>query len=231
MKNKFKKYASISAISISVALVLMIGLLYGCQDNLVELPETIPNDLKSYFESQDYKELKENFDFKISDFSFDNFVEENPIPEVTIYYVSIQKKNRNGTLAIYSKNNSEVFKSLFSDRSQINNQDEGVISIYTAKNYFVVDYRFEKINETSLNLRINRVGDLNTGSPRLKSGIEFPTSADGWWSCTRECSKIAKEACDGHSDCNFLCEIIDGVYFLPYCEFTLAASCAIYCAL
>lgn len=228
MKKIFYNYAGISAMTVIAAMAFVVGVFYGCQDKLVDLPNTVPDGLKSYFSSQDYYELKDNFDFGVSDFSFDDIIEENPVSELTIYYVPIKKKDRIGTLAVCSKNNGEVFKSLFSDESQTINQEEGVISIYTAKNFFVVDYKFEKqgFDDTSMKMKIDRVGNFSIGSPRLKGGTEFPSPDDGWWTCTTNCYAYAMAACGDDSECKFLCDLAN---IAGLCTLSVAAACAIYC--
>ena len=191
------------------------------------MPDTIPIELKQYFNSQDYGELKENFSFAISDFSFNDIIEENPISEVKVYYVHIQNNYKSGTLAVFSKNNGEVYKSLFEDRSEIKKQDSGVISIFTAQNLFVADYKFEKVNENVVKLHINRVGDINTTPTRIKNGLEFPKPEDGWWKCTRGCYKYAKSACDGDNLCDIFCTVLD--FLGSYCTLSVVASCGVYC--
>jgi hypothetical protein len=110
-----------------IVITIMFKTFTGCQEENDLIPDTVPVGLKKYFESEDYADLKENFAFEISNFSFDNIIEENPVPEVIIYYVKIQKNNRSGILAIFSKNNGEVYKSLFEDRSELKKQTNGLI--------------------------------------------------------------------------------------------------------
>jgi len=228
--NNNSFFRNIIIVSAIVAISIIAVVLTGCQEEDNTIHDMVPIGLKKYFDSQDYADLKKNFAFDLSDFSFDNIIEENPIPEVTIYYVSIQKKNRFGTLAVFLKdnNNDKVYKSLFSDMSETKRQDQGVIPIYTAKNFFVAEYKFEKtgFDNTTLKMQIDRVGNAKIGAPRLKSGIEWPSPDDGWWYCTTTCYSISKGSCDDDAPCQLLCDLLN---ITGLCTLSIVAACAIYC--
>lgn len=149
------------------------------------------------------------------------------MPEMIIYYMKVQKNNRSGVLAVFSKNNGEVYKSLFEDRSELKKQTNGLIQIYTAKNFFVVDFNFEKqsIDDTTIEMQINKVGNLATGAPRLKGGAEFPNPEDGFWQCTSNCYDYIKQECDGW--CGFFCDMTDNYYYT--CSIGQMAGCAAFC--
>jgi hypothetical protein len=229
MKNNgFKR---VSMTSVAVIIALLAGVMTGCQkedDIFTENipPENIPIELQNYFNSEDYADLKMNFEFGISNFSFNEMIVEKPVPEISIYYLPVKKGSRVGALAVFSKNNGKVYKSLYEDRSQLNRQDKGVTSIYTAKNFLVVDFQFEKTDNQMVKLNIKRVGNIETSSPRLKSGTEFPSSNDGWWTCTTNCYAYAMSACNGDAPCQLMCDLIN---ITGLCTISIASACAIYC--
>ncbi|MDR1155103.1 MAG: hypothetical protein LBL04_10340 [Bacteroidales bacterium] len=223
MFKNILKHSSIVAIAI---VTLVIGVLVGCQKEEDVFPENISIELQNYFNSKDYADLKVNFKFGISNFSFNDVIVEKPISEISIYYLPVKKGDRVGVLAIFSKNNGKVYRSLYEDRSQLNQKDEGAISIYTAKKFFVVDFQFKKTENQMMTLNIKNVGNIKIGSPRLKSGNEFPSDDDPWWSCTTDCYAYAKDACDGTASCQLMCDLLD---ITGLCTLSVAAACAIYC--
>jgi hypothetical protein len=92
--NSLKK---ISMASVVAVIALLAGVIVGCQKEEEETfssSENIPTELKNYFNSVDYADLKNSFGFKISDFMFDNVITENPIPEISIYYVPVRTKSK-----------------------------------------------------------------------------------------------------------------------------------------
>jgi hypothetical protein len=209
-------------------IALLAGVLVGCRTEEDVFPEntSIEFELQNYFNSKDYADLKMNFEFGISNFSFDDVIVEKPVPGISIYYLPVKKGDRSGVLAVFSKNNGEVYKSLYEDRSQLKKEDEGVISIYTAKNFFVVDFQYKKTENQMMILNIKNVGNIKIGSPRLKNGTEFPSPDDGWWTCTTDCYAYAKDACDGDAECQFLCDLVN---IAGLCTLSVAAACSIYC--
>jgi hypothetical protein len=190
--------------------------------------QDIPNDLKNYFSSQDYYDLKNNFEVTLGDFSFGQVKIEN-ISGVNLYYLPVNKgKNISGLLCVFSKDNGKIYKSLYEDRTELNTKDGGKVSIYTAKNFFVADFKYNKIDNRTARLRIDRVGDVEISTPRLKGGVEWPSPDDGWWSCTTDCCSYCQDACQGDPECGFLLDLVDGLGTYTG-SLSIVAACAAYC--
>lgn len=49
---------------------------------------------------------------------------------------------------------------------------------------------------------------------------------EGWWACTTRVYKTAKQACNGDSQCDFLCDLVD---LAGGCTISMAAAAAIAC--
>ena len=45
-------------------------------------------------------------------------------------------------------------------------------------------------------------------------------------SCTGDCYKMAKDACDGDGDCKLLCDLLD---IMGHCTISIAVACFIHC--
>jgi hypothetical protein len=200
---------------------------YACSSELDMDTRVIPTELQGYFNSQDYVDLKGGFGFKISDFSFDNVVVQEPILGVSVYQIPIRGKNICGILTVLSKNDGEIHRSLFEDRTEFEQYNSGTISIYTAKRYFVADYWFEKLDETRVKMHINSIGNSVSLDTRLKTRSEAPfDKGDGWWKCTTNCYSFTSSACSGDAGCKILCDLLNigGV-----CTITVSMACAISC--
>jgi hypothetical protein len=64
--------------------------------------------------------------------------------------------------------------------------------------------------------------------PDDMSYAPWPSSGPGWWKCTADCYKWAKDVCDGDSECKLVCDLVD---LGGGCTISVSVGCGIYCAL
>lgn len=213
---------------IGVVTFFIVGLgVFSCQkENSIK--QDLDSELNSFLSSNEFYQLKKNFNIKADYLDFEYLRKESyPEANVNVFYLPIRKKGRTlGKLAIFSKEKGRKYRTLFEDLSNINNMG-GIITIYTSKKQFVVDFDVKSVNN-NLQASINNVNDFSTFLRRseLHANSEFPTSDDGWWSCTTNCYKIAKDACDDDASCKFICDLLG---LGSYCTISISTACSIYC--
>lgn len=110
------------------------------------------------------------------------------------------------------------------------NGKSGTIKQFTSKGNFIADFKVVSLGNVS-SFSINTIGTgIETGNLTLKASTHatapIEEEEDGWWSCTTECYREAKEACGSDDTCQFLCDLVD---IVGLCTITIAAACAIYC--
>ena len=72
--------------------------------------------------------------------------------------------------------------------------------------------------------------DSSSHSSTRRVSIESSRSSrpvgEGWWACTTRVYRTAKQACNGDSQCDFLCDLVD---LAGGCTISMAAAAAIAC--
>ena len=228
-KNVFK---------IVIASLIIIGglVFYSCQKTEEKNVEKLTGDkeLNAFFSSKEFLNLKENFNLNLNEFDLKNVQkEEHSDAKVNIFYLPVKQNNKLiGKLAVFSFKDGRKYKSLYEDISKLSELG-GKTTIYTSQKYFVADFEVKKSESTKnlYSVQINKVVDdatLVMARQSVRADSEFTTRKDGWWKCTTECYKIAKDACGSDSSCDFLCDMFD--LAAGYCTLSIGAACAIHCA-
>lgn len=210
-----------------ISLISLLGITFvACNnDNDDYVDENVTNqELNKFFYSTEYKDFSSSFGVSVKDFKLEEIVTDHyKNKKITTFCIPINKKGKEiGQILVFSKNNGGVYKVLYEDRTNFTTSNGGKIKITTAKNKYIASIDCTKIDSKRMSMRIGDVASTIT----IKTRVEMPSPEDGWWTCTTECYKVAKESCGSEAQCNFLCDLID---LTGGCTVTISAACAIYC--
>lgn len=211
----------------AMSLISMLGVVFVACDNenYDYVDKNVQNqELNKFFYSNEYQDFTEAFGINERDFRLEEVVIDHyKNREVTSFCIPISKKGKEiGQILIFSKNDGAIYKVLYEDRTNFTAKDGGSIKIKTAKNQYIASFSCAKIDSNRISMKITDVAPIKA----VKTRTEFPTPEDGWWTCTTECYKVAKDACGSSAQCDFLCDIAN---LAGGCVITMSAACAIYC--
>ena len=197
----------------------------ACNNNVENLtfPENeIEPQLQSFFTSSEFEKFSKTQDVTTNNFIFNKQKVIHDERGLTVYCIPIQRKeNIIGKISIFSKDNSNLYKVLYEDWTDFSEENGGIIRVTTGDNKYIASVKCSVTDANKMNVRITDVAPIQS---QTRAPIEnWPTSDDGWWDCTTNCYKIAKDACDSDPQCKMECDLI------PSCATSIAIACAGYC--
>lgn len=215
-----KFYFGIALLCLSV-----IATFVACNNNvddLTPLTDEIDPKLQNFFTSNEFEKFSKAQDVTTNDFIFNKQRVIHGEKGLTVYCIPIQRKgNIIGEISIFSKDNNNLYRVLYEDWTDFSEKDGGFIRVTTGDNKYIASLKCSVTNTNKINVKITDVAPMQS---QTRAPIEnWPTSDDGWWDCTTNCYKIAKDACDSDPQCKMEYDL------MPSCATSIAVACAGYC--
>ena len=195
-----------------LSLAFLGAILVGCNTDLAEpIGNNLKSELNSYLNSSEYKLFQSNLSSYSSKLNFDKAIKSELNENETLYTIPTSFENSELGLLNVVKYQDGSFKSFFELRFFTNNMKSATID------YFSVDGI----------LQLSVQGSKEDSSQYYALEFSENLSNARMNSCTGDCYKMAKDACDGDGDCKLLCDLLDIAG--GQCTISIAVACFIHC--
>ncbi len=191
--------------------MLILGLGNSCTNQVGEIKTSTEKEIDIILSSKELETFKGNFSSYYDNLDFDNIRTEILSENETLYQIFAKMTDTNiGVLDVifYKDGNYKIF---FENKILEEKSENVTIQYFSIHGNLV--------------LELSAIKDKLTNIYSLELSDKFKASKVS--SCTGDCYKMAKDACNGDGDCALLCDALD--IFFGSCTVAIATACLATC--
>ena len=205
--------------TISLALVLC-GSLWSCanDDSIETAAESDTAKLQVFLNSKYGVATLESHGLSINNLDMDNVkIEMFESKGVTSFSVpTVEHGIITGRLNAFIVPGNDPYRAIVEKWNKSNDSDYSV-KVSTGKGAYLATVEISGLGHQNI---------IDVASDKDPKSRSNQIEEEGWWDCTTRVYATAKKACNGSSECDFLCDIAD---LAGGCTLSIAAAAAIVC--